>query len=145
MSGAIPTSSSTESTDPQISNECQHPTSFPLLHHCLQSLSRPIPHLLHPIVEGLAERPSAPYTITFMDPQQIIENSAIKPHRWITTLMYVFFEEHDRNTICEAIFGKSLIMTTGSNKMTLNGRELSHLSAIALWFDPNVQITSMNT
>ena len=143
MSGAIPTSSSTESTDSQTSNECQRPTSFPLLQHCLQSPSRPIPHLLHPIVEGPAERPSAPYTITFMDPQKIIENGAVKRHRWTTTLMYVFFGEHDRNTMCEAIFGKSLVMTAGSNKIVLNGRELSHLSAIALWFDRNVQMLSM--
>lgn len=108
------------------------PRSF---QHCFQSRRRPIPHFLHPDVEGPTEEPDAPYTITFKERQYIsIENVSEGP-RWMTSLMYIFHETQDRITLCKMIFGKTLIMSAGSDIIIYDGQEISHMSAIALWFD----------
>jgi hypothetical protein len=81
---------------------------------------------LHPDVEGPAEEPDAPYTITFTERQYIFEEGASEGPRWTTSLMYIFHEKQDRITLCEKIFGKTLVMVAGSNKVTYDGREISH-------------------
>ena len=103
--------------------------------HCLQSRDRPIPHLLHPEVEGPSEEPDAPYTITFRERQYISMEGAFEGPRWTTSLMYIFHEKDDRNALCEKIFGKTLLTSTGSDRIKYDGREISHMSSVTLWLD----------
>ena len=49
--------------------------------------------------------------------------------------MYIFDEKQDQITLGEMILGKTLVMSAGSNKIRYNGQEISHMSAIALWYD----------
>ena len=116
------------------------PRSF---HHCFQSRNRPIPHFLHPDVEGPIEEPDAPYTITFTERQYISVEGASEGPRWTTSLMYIFHEKQDHITLCEMIFGKNLLMCAGSDKIDYAGREIAHMSAVALWFDDASGILSM--
>ena len=112
------------------------PTMLPRsFRHCFQSRDRPIPHFLHPDVEGPTEEPDAPYTITFTERQYISAEGASEEPRWTTSLMYIFHEKHDHITLSEMIFGKTLLMSAGSDKVIYDAREISHMSAIALWFD----------
>ena len=103
--------------------------------HCFQPQVRPIPHLLHPDVEGPTEEPNAPYTITFTERQYVSAEGAPEGPRWTNSLMYIFHEKRDQITLCEKIFGKTMVTSVGSNKVTYDGQEISHMSAIALWFD----------
>lgn len=108
------------------------PRSF---HHCFQCRNRPIPHFLHPDVEGPTEEPDAPYTITFTERQYISAEGVSEGPQWTTSLMYIFHEKQDQITLCEMIFGKTLLMSAGTDKIDCNGREIAHMSAVALWFD----------
>ena len=108
------------------------PRSF---HHCFQSRNRPIPHFLHPDVEGPNEEPDAPHTITFTERQYISAEGASGGPRWTASLMYIFHEKQDRITLCEMIFGKTLLLSAGSDRIRYDGREISHMSAVALWID----------
>ena len=120
------------------------PTMFPRsFQHCFQSRDRPIPHFLHPDVEGPTEEPVAPYTITFTERQYISVEGASEGPRWTTSLMYIFHEKQDQITLCEMIFGKTLLMSAGSNIINYDGREISHMSAVALWFDGTSGTLSM--
>ena len=112
------------------------PRSF---HHCFQSRKRPIPHFLHPDVEGPTEEPDAPYTITFTECQYISVETASEGPRRTTSLMYIFQEKQDQITLSEMIFAKTLVMSAGSDKINYDGREISHMSAVALWFDGTTQ------
>ena len=116
------------------------PRSF---HHCFQSRNRPIPHFLHPDVEGPTEEPDAPYTITFTECQYISVETASEGPRRTTSLMYIFQEKQDQITLSEMIFGKTLLMSAGSDKIDYDGREISHMSAVALWFDRTSKTQSM--
>ena len=116
------------------------PRSF---HHCFLSCNRPIPHLLHPDVEGPSEEPDAPHAITFTERQFISAEGASEGPRWTTSLMYIFYEKQDQITLCEMIFGKTLLMSAGTDKISYNGREISHMSAVALWMDDASETQSM--
>ena len=111
--------------------------------HCFQSHARPIPHFLHPDVEGPTEEPDAPYTITFTERQYISAEGASEGPRWTTSLMYICHEKRDQILLCEMIFGKTLLMIAGSDKIKYDGQEVSHMSAIALWFDDASKTRSM--
>ena len=112
------------------------PTMLPRsFHHCFQSRNRPIPHFLHPDVEGPTEEPDAPYTITFTERQYISAEGVSEGPQWTTSLMYIFYEKQDQITLSEMIFGRTLLMSAGSDKIDYNGREIAHMSAVALWFD----------
>ena len=120
------------------------PTMLPRsFHHCFQSRNRPIPHFLHPDVEGPTEEPDAPYTITFTERQYISAEGASEGPRWTTSLMYIFHEKQDQITLCEMIFSKTLLMSAGSDKINYDGREMSHMSAVALWLDGTTGTQSM--
>lgn len=106
-------------------------TSKPTIQHCFPSQYRPIPHLLHPDVEGPTLEPDAPYVITFTERQYIYEQGS---PQWTTSLRYIFQEKHDRHILCEKIFGKRLVVIVGTNKLSYNGH-ISHMSAVALWED----------
>lgn len=135
-SGALPsTTSSSSCCSLQFTSDNVQPRFPETFQHCFQLQARPIPHFLHPDVEGPTEEPHAPYTITFTERQYISEEDPSKSPRWTTSLMYIFYEKQDRILLCEKIFGKTLIMTAGSNKITYGRQELSHMSAIALWLD----------
>ena len=125
-------SSSSRSQSMSHATPTMLPQSF---HHCFQSRDRPIPHFLHPDVEGPTEEPDAPYTITFTERQYISAEGASEGPRWTTSLMYIFHEKQDHITLSEMIFGKTLLMSAGSDKVIYDAREISHMSAIALWFD----------
>ena len=58
--------------------------------------------------------------------------------------MYIFFEKQDQLTMCERIFAKTLVMTAGSNKIVLNGQEISHMSAITLWLSSASDVRSIS-
>jgi hypothetical protein len=120
-------------------------TQLPVLRnfqHCFQAQARPIPHVLHPSVEG-CEEPDAPYTITFTERQYIVVEDAHEGPRWTTSLMYIFDQQQGRTTLCEHIFGKTLLMSAGSNKITVKGKDVSHMSAITLWLDITSRIRSI--
>lgn len=108
------------------------PRSF---QHRFQARDRPIPHFLHPDVEGPTEEPDAPYTITFTERQYILAEGTSEGPRWTTSLVYIFHEKQDQITLREMIFGKKLLMSAGSNKVYYDGQEIAHMSAIALWLD----------
>jgi hypothetical protein len=129
-SGAL--SPTTSSPSHRLQSAHNLPRTF---QHCFQSRARPIPHLLHPDVEGPSEEPDAPYTISFTERQYIATEGAFEERRWTTSLMYIFHEKEDRTTLCEIIFGKTLVMSAGTNKISYNGQEISHMSSIALWLD----------
>ena len=133
-SGALllPSNSSTRSQSVSHATHTSVPRSF---QHCFQTRDRPIPHFLHPDVEGPTEEPDAPYTITFTKRQYISAEGASGGPRWTTSLMYIFHEKQDQITLCEMIFGKSLLMIAGSDRINYDGREISHMSAVALWID----------
>jgi hypothetical protein len=134
-SGALPpTQTPSPSRSRSVSYDI-HPRLSQTFQHCFQSRARPIPHLLHPDVEGPMEEPRAPYTITFTKRQYIYEEGASEGPRWTDSLRYIFQEEQDRITLCKKIFGKNLVMTAGSNKVTYDGWEISRMSAITMWFD----------
>ena len=130
----LPLSNSLSRTSQSMSHAtlAMVPRSF---HHCFQSCNRPIPHFLHPDVEGPTEEPDAPYTITFTERQYISVEGASEGPRWTTSLMYIFREKEDQITLCETIFGKNLLMCAGSDKIVYDGREIAHMSAVTLWFD----------
>ena len=119
------------------------PTMLPRpFQHCFQSRDRPIPHLLHPDVEGPTEEPDAPYTITFTERQYILAEGTSEGPRWTTSLVYIFHEKQDQITLREMIFGKTLLMSAGSNKVCYDGQEIAHMSAIALWLDDESETKS---
>jgi hypothetical protein len=134
-SGALPPMLTLSSSRSQSVSYDIHPRFPRTFQHCFQSRARPIPHLLHPDVEGPSEEPDKLYIITFIDRQYISEEGASEGPRWTTSLMYIFHEKQDRITLCEKIFGKTLVMAAGSNKVAYDGREISHMSAITLWLD----------
>ena len=104
--------------------------------HCFPLQRRPIPHLLHPDVEGLEMEPDAPYTISFTERQSIYEEGAREGQQQRTApLKYILYEKQDQATLCTTLFGKTLIATVGTNKITYSGREVSHMSAVLLWLD----------
>ena len=55
----------------------------------------------------------------------------------------IFHNERDRITLCEKIFGKTLVMSAGSNRIIYDGHEISHMSAITLWVDDASGIKSI--
>ena len=112
-------------------------------HHRFQCRNRPIPHLLHPDVEGPTEEPDAPYTITFTERQSISAEGVSEGPQWTTSLMYIFYEKQDQITLCEMIYGKTLLMSAGTDKIDYNGREIAHMSAVAVWFDDASGIKSI--
>ena len=57
--------------------------------------------------------------------------------------MYIFHENENRITLCEMTFGKTLLMTAGSDRINYDGQEISHMSAVALWFDEASETQSM--
>ena len=122
------------------STQTMSPRSF---QHFFQSRDRPIPHFLHPDVEGPTEEPDAPYTITFKERQYLSSGYASGQARWTISLMYIFHENEDRITLCEMIFGKSLLITAGSDRINYDGQEISPMSAVALWFDEASETQSM--
>lgn len=107
-----------------------------IFQHCFQIQHRPIPHLLHPSVEGPDREPHEPYKITFERPQYISEEGTSEDPHWTPSLTYVLFDESDRDRLCEKIFGKTLLSLAGSNEISLKNKRVSHLCAIALWQDP---------
>ena len=142
-SGALLLPSNSSSTRSQSVSHATHtlvPRSF---QHCFQSRDRPIPHFLHPDVEGPTEEPDAPYTITFTKRQYISAEGASGGPRWTTSLMYIFHEKKDQITLCEMIFGKTLLMIAGSDRINYDGREISRMSAVALWIDDASGIQSI--
>ncbi|KAL9105809.1 MAG: hypothetical protein Q9227_009065 [Pyrenula ochraceoflavens] len=106
-----------------------------ILRHCFQPQDRPIPHLLHPDVEGPMSVANTPYTVTFTSPQYVSIEGASERPRWTTSLEYIFSNKQDQIQLCEKIFNKSLLLTAGTNKIVLDGQETSHMSAITLWYD----------
>ena len=107
-----------------------------IVQHCFPVQQRPIPHLLHPNIEGPEEEPDAPYTVTFTDQQNIYEEGVREgQRRWTTSLKYIFHEKQDQITFCTNLFGKRLIATAGTNKITYNGRDVSLMCAATLWSD----------
>lgn len=118
-------------------------TPSQVLQHYFLKNSRPIPHLLHPNVEGPIEEPENPYTITFKGPQYIHSEKTAETPQETTSLTYIFEQKQDQITLCKYIFGKSLLMISGCNKITVNGQEVSHMSAVTLWFDRTSQKRSV--
>lgn len=133
-------SSSKRSQSRSYGTQTMQPPSF---QHCFQSRHRPIPYFLHPDVEGPIEEPAAPYTITFKERQYIFTEHASEGARWMTSLMYIFHESQDRIKFCQMIFAKTLLMSAGSDTINHDGQEISHMSAIALWYDDASGTASM--
>ena len=127
------TSASLSSGSPSMSQVERNSSSLIFEHH-LQAHARPIPHVLHPVVEGLEGEPDEPYAITFKERQCIFEGAAEAP-RWTASIKYILDRKEDQTTLCQTIFGKRLVAMAGSNKIVYDGREVSHMSAVILWYD----------
>lgn len=111
-----------------------------ILKHCFQKQARPIPHILYPDVEGPAEEPNAPYTITFKERQYI---SLSQGQCWTNSLTYISDNIQDRITLSEKIFGKTLLMSVGAERITVDNQEVSYMSAISLWLDNTSETRSI--
>ncbi|KAL9062913.1 MAG: hypothetical protein Q9157_008541, partial [Trypethelium eluteriae] len=138
----VPFASSTLSPNPTPSSSRSQSIDHTLsqshsrtIHHCFQMHSRPIPHLLHPDVEGPTEEPAAPYTLTFTTPQYTFLSSSSQSPHWSSSLLYIFTSPSDRRLVCSRLFGKRLLLIAGCNKIVYAGQELAHMCAIALWRD----------
>lgn len=111
--------------------------------HCFEPLSRPIPHILHPDYEGPEEEPAAPYKISFKDPQYIVEERDPEGARQSTLLTYIFTSKEARDTVSEKIFGKTLLVTSGTNRISYKGDLYCHMGAISMWKDESTGVKSI--
>ena len=127
----------------QPQEHAEAPSQPRTFQHCFQIGARPIPHFLHPDLEGSENEPTAPYSLSFKERQYVSEEGAADGLRWSTTLKYIFANEDGRNTLSEKIFGKTRITTVGANRINVNGTIYSHMAAITLWLDDASGIKSM--
>ena len=102
--------------------------------HLFSSHQRPIPHLLHPDVEGPSLEPNAPYTITFTSPQSVLSEGVEVPRK-TSGLTYIFSDKTDRIRLCEHITGKRLLAHIGCNRIIYDGKQVAAMCALALWCD----------
>lgn len=134
VSGAAPLSPGNEFNRSQSAHPNVYSPMPQAFQHCFESQTRPIPHLIHPDVEGPKED-NIPYSITFTQRQYICVDGAPEGPRWTTSLTYIFQNKLDRATLCETIFGKTLRVSSGIDKIIFDGQEVSHMSALVLWSD----------
>jgi hypothetical protein len=111
---------------------------FRTFQHSFTNIDRPVPHVLHPSVEGPTAKEN--YSISFHDPQYFVEEGC--PPKWTRELKYVFVNEIDRNIVRSKIFGKKLLRSAGTEKISFNYIAcLQH--AITLWEDEATHIKTI--
>ena len=111
---------------------------FRTFQHSFTNINRPVPHVLHPSVEGPSAKEN--YTISFHDHQYFVEEGC--PPIWTRELKYVFVNEIDRNIVRSKIFGKRLLRSAGTEKISFNYIAcLQH--AITLWEDETTHIKTI--
>ena len=111
---------------------------FRTFQHSFSNVVRPVPHVLHPSVEGPAERD--PYSITFHQAQYFVEEGY--PHKWTEDLKYIFANADDRDVVRSKIFGKELLRSAGTEKITFN-YIACHQHTISLWKDETLDVKTI--
>ena len=117
--------------------------SHPAFYHRFRSVDRPIPHLLHPSAEESDDEVKEPPVITFSEPQKICKEECSEETIQTTSLKYTFSKKSDRLQMCEMLFGKTIAMIAGANRIQCDGRELAHMTALVLWLDQQSNSLSM--
>lgn len=112
--------------------------SFRTFQHSFTNTNKPIPHVLHPSVEGphIGEN----YSINFHDPQYFVEEGSTP--KWTRELKYVFANEVDRDIVRSKIFGKKFLRSAGTEKIMFNYIAcLQH--TITLWEDETTHVRTI--
>jgi hypothetical protein len=104
--------------------------------------SRPFPNVLHPSVEGPEER-CAPYAFSFRENQFVAEEGSSDGGKWITGLRYAFEQQADRDFVREKIFGKTLLVSAGTEKISFSTYVAGRQQNISLWEDLSNQIKTI--
>lgn len=120
--------------------------TFRTFQHSFTNVIRPVPHILHPSVEGSNATKAglsandAVFSITFHDPQYFVEEGC--PPKWTRELQYVFSNESDRNRVRSKIFGKRLVHSAGTESIKF-GYIACTQHAITLWEDEITRIRTL--
>ena len=91
-----------------------------VFHHNFNFHARPLPHVLHPDVEGPKMQPDEPFTVRFTVPQHFVEEEGTEAPSMTTELKYIFTDREDRDLLQEKIFGKLLLKTVGIDRFVMS-------------------------